>query len=182
VYTAFHFPAPPEVIVRVLLGLLLIVAAVAFLIFSIVPAMTDNNFVLGVLQPLYCESGDHLSAEQIVTHDSDGTGYSADYTCMRRDETTYNVSGKAFVITAVGFVIPLLLGIGLITTIRWQSGFANAASREMATAWLSSLQAASSPPAADLTVKLKQLQSAYEQNLITRDEYERKRDEIMRQF
>jgi hypothetical protein len=154
--------------VRILIGLLLIGAAVAFLIFSIVPAMTDSDFVLGVLQPLYCEPGDHLSAEQIVSSTRDGgTGYSADYTCMRRDETTYNVSGKAFVIMGVGFVIPLLLGILLITTFRWQSTIINAASGEAATAWLASLQqnvqqAGSSAPTPDLTAKLKQLQSAYD--------------------
>jgi hypothetical protein len=221
---------------RVAIGLLLIFAAVAFLLFSIIPAITDENqFVLDIFEPIYCGAGEQLSAEREVgpTTDADGSeamGYTAYYTCTRADETTYDATGKAWLVSGGVFTLALLLGIGFIIS----------GSRARATAYAQSLPTGYSaqvrpttrrnasndlpssgykfdtttaapvsapedlfnlplekPVEAPMTVaatgltastmfdlqeKLRQLEEAYDHHLINREEYERKRDEILREF
>ncbi|MEP7291874.1 MAG: SHOCT domain-containing protein [Chloroflexota bacterium] len=103
---------------RVVLGILLIVAAVAFLVFSIIPAITeDNQFALDIFEPIYCASGEQLSSERVVGPSSDGgINMTAYYTCMRVNETSYDATGRMVLITGAGFTVPLLLGILLIIT------------------------------------------------------------------
>lgn len=167
---------------RVLLGLFFTTAAVVFMMFSIIPAVIpDSQAVLDILERFYCDNpGDQLSAEQIITHDSDGTGYSADYTCMGRDERPYNVTGKAIVLTIIGFTVPLLLGIFF---------FISAGSRlnrqiqpQVLQTYpsLGQIEAIGASP--DLPARLQQLKDAYDQNLMTTDEYNRKREELLRDF
>jgi hypothetical protein len=174
---------------RIWIGLLLIGAAVAFLLFSIIPAVSENTFVMGVLQGMYCDPGDQLSAERIVTYDDDGTGYSADYTCTRPDESTYNVTGKSILYTIVGFTIPLMLGIGIMTTIRprlAQNTQAMADYIEYQQMYPQTVASTPTQPSAgspsDLAARLDQLKQAHESGLLTSEEYERKRAEILNEF
>lgn len=224
---------------RILLGILLIIGAVAFLMFVISPALIESDFVLNVLEPIYCERGDQLSAEQTVSRASrGGTAYSAIMTCMRRNETTYDVTGKSFVISAVGFTVPLLLGVTLIvlggrsvtrtrngyialggdqtmtdmnqwistlpggvqdtlrangvtiTTTNWSGGLSDDMQEMLRAHGINLSGTASGTPyefsfdddSPDLATKLKQLQTAYDQHLITRDEFERKRADVLAQF
>ena len=190
--------------VRVSIGILLIFAAVGFLLFSLIPAMTDDSqFVLDIFEPIYCGAGEQLSAERVVGRTSDGgVGMTAYYTCMRPNESTYDATGKMFLITGGVFTALLLLGIALLVFARRSADSAVYAGGAPVRYVTVSVQDASggapasapedlfdlplnaNPPAAapDLQEKLRQLQEAYDHQLISRDEYDRKRTEILSEF
>lgn len=229
---------------RISIGMFLIFAAIAFLLFSLIPAITDNSqFVLNIFEPIYCGEGEHLTAEREVglVRDADGstaTGYSAYYTCVRADETTYDVTGKSWLIMGGVFTAVLLLGIGFIISGSRGRSAAATYTQTMPYASGSRSQIYTTPgrtvtvtvnndvpssdykfdtttaapvsapedlfnlplekPAEapmtvaatgltastmfDLQEKLRQLEEAYDHHLINREEYERKRDEILRDF
>lgn len=219
---------------RVVIGMLLIFAAVGFLLFSIIPAISDNNqFVLDFFEPIYCGAGEQLTAEREVgpVRDADGSegmGFSAYYTCTRADETTYDATGKAWLVTGGIFTVVLLLGIMFIisgsrarassqvqtmpygsparqTPRRAASGDLPSSEYKFDTTSAAPVSAPDDlfnlplekPVEAPMTVaatgltastmfdlqeKLRQLEEAYDHHLINREEYERKRDEILRDF
>ncbi len=243
---------------RVLIGILLILAAVAFLLFTLIPALTDDNqFALNIFEPVLCASGETLTAVREVGPTSDGgVGFTAYYSCTRANASSYDVTGRAWLIMGGGFVVLLLLGIGFLLSGRRravvettavyggghfaQAGRQNPMSAAPASApddifnipvdnkatMISRAPAGSAPddlfnlpidnkatmisrppadmpladgmptmmsakpaPAAqpetpqfDLQEKLRQLEEAYDHHLINREEYERKRDEILREF
>ena len=199
---------------RVLFGIVFIIAAVVFLLLSVAPAVIEHQALLDLWQPIYCDAGDQLTAERIVEPTFDGgTGFSAIYACVRQNGATYDVTAKSWVITGVGFTVPLLLGILMIVVSgrsqredegdvlqqQYRMSQYNAARRQgqmpSVTVMSASMDAAPSaefpfdvpdaPQAgglADLSRKLEELQTALEHNLITRAEYDQKREEILREF
>lgn len=222
---------------RVAIGILLIFAAVGFLLFSIIPAISDESqFVLDFFEPIYCGAGEQLTAKREVgpVRDADGSegiGYSAYYTCTRANETTYDATGKAWLVTGGIFTLVLLLGIifiisgsrgraaSQVQTMPYGSGSSpvrqtprRAANDDIPSSGYKFDTSTTAPVSApddlfnlplekpveapmtvaatgltastmfDLQEKLRQLEEAYDHHLINREEYERKRDEILRDF
>jgi hypothetical protein len=103
---------------RILLGTLLIIAAVgalmALVFVPLLPGMTDNPTLLNLMASLVCEPGERATMQIIVTHDSDGTSYSPDVTCIGREGERTNASGKLFLIGAGVFTVPFLIGLFLV--------------------------------------------------------------------
>jgi hypothetical protein len=182
---------------RVGIGLALIGVAVVFLLFSVIPAVIDSQFVLDILERVYCNAGDQLSAVRTSgpTHDG-GTGYSAIYTCTHSNETQYDVTTRSWIITGVGFTVPLLLGIGVLIFSRTDYGHAQEINTNQPIGSgrqafrVGSVTISTPAPqryafddlSPSLSERLQDLEDAYAMNLVTREEYERKRADIMRRF
>lgn len=99
------------------LGAFLIVIAVGLLFFNLSPLLfSDNEPILNIMEPVLCAPGENLTMRVIVTHDYDGTGYSGDYDCVRPNETSYDVSAKAFIMAGAMFVVPFLIGLFMVIT------------------------------------------------------------------
>jgi hypothetical protein len=190
----------------VLIGLFFIVIAIAALLIVVVvpilPGSADNPTVLNLMAVLVCQPGERASIEVLVTHDEDGTGYTPDVTCIGREGETSNQTGKLFVIGAGIFIVTLLPGILLINIGARRSRSSRKGSlsdlqeivRALNTQGTSSTvfsnldaglssdfrgNTAQSPNTADLVSKLKQLEQARDGGLITQQEYDRLRQEIL---
>jgi hypothetical protein len=166
---------------RALIGLFLLMWAIVFLLFSIAPAvLEDSQAILNVLEGIYCDPGDTISARRIITHDSDGTGYSAEYTCMRPNETTYDATGKSILITIVGFTVPLFLSIMFFSSIASKATGRVAAPTYQGQPVM--ISGAGVIAATDLKSRLQQLDEAYNQHLLSKAEYDRMRQDILNEF
>jgi hypothetical protein len=140
----------------------------------------------------------------LVTQDYDGTGYTGDYDCMRRNETSYDVSDKAFVYAAIAFVAPFLIGLTLflmgwnratrgvfpVRGLQVQTGGASVqiGGRPVVSVGIPpSLvydfdATASRPAASELTSRLQQLHDAYNAGMISHEEYQDTRAEVLKDF
>lgn len=168
--------------------------------------LEDKEPVLKLMEPILCAPGEKLTMQVIVTHDSDSTGYSGDYDCIRRDETSYDVSDKSFIIAAATFTIPFLIGLfltigafnravrGVIPTgtLEINTGWRNqpSLSTSMSQAFPSTsvasnnthFDAPSAPGNAELTNRLKQLRDAYDAGMISHEEYEHTKADLLKDF
>lgn len=177
-------------------GALLMLVSFAALAFWLAPLfMIDSQPVLNILEPILCAPGETLTMEVVVTHDFDGTGYNGDYDCMRRDETTYDVSGKAFLLGAAGFAVPFTLGLllflaGINRDVRAARSANAIPGGESLPAWGAATPSQTysfdvnthTPASLDLAARLKQLRDAYEAGMITAQEYERTKADLLRDF
>lgn len=100
---------------RILLGVLLILVAVGLLIVMVVvpvlPNTAQNPTIDRYLAQILCRPGETVVREQYTTSRRDGTGYSANLYCVDNENQRRDETGKWVIISAVAFVIPLLVGI-----------------------------------------------------------------------
>jgi hypothetical protein len=189
------------------LGLFLILVsftALAFMLSTLF--LEDKEPVLNILEPILCAPGENLTMSVVVTHDFDGTGYSGDYDCVRPDETSYDVTDKSFILAGAAFTIPFLIGLVMVIVAfnRAVRGVIPTGTVEINPAWntpsmsTSVSQAfhsqsvpsntysfdapASTPGNTELTSRLKQLRDAYDAGMISHDEYERTRADLLKDF
>jgi hypothetical protein len=187
------------------LGGLLMLLSFVLLGFNLSPLLlSDNQPILKLMEPLLCAPGETLTMDVVVTQDFDGTGYSGDYDCMRRNESSYDVSDKAFVYAAISFVVPFLLGLTLFL-VAWNRatrGIIPSGGWEIQTGGTTvqisgaSMQSVPLPPSqiynfdaipgtpapSELTNRLQQLRDAYNAGMISHDEYQRTRAEVLKDF
>lgn len=100
---------------RILLGVLLIVAAIGLLlvlvVLPILPGSNDNPAVLSLFASILCEPGERAEIEVVVTRDSDGTGYTPYTTCVGREGERTDASGKHLLIALLAFIVPFMIGL-----------------------------------------------------------------------
>ena len=193
------------------LGVLLIVISFVALGFWLSPIIiSDNQSILNLMKPILCAPGENLTMSVVVTHDFEGTGYSGDFDCHRPDETSYDVTAKSFIIAAASFTIPFLIGLfmsiaafnravrGVIPTrtVEINTGWNQPS---MSTAVSDAFHSMNTPsnnfsfgaPAAtpaptagntELTQRLKQLRDAYDAGMISNEEYERTKADLLKDF
>jgi hypothetical protein len=188
------------------LGGLLILVAIAALGFMLAPLfLQDKTPVLNVMQPIFCEPGDKLTVEVITSHYRPGeTSVTGDYNCIRPNGTTYNVTDKSFIVGAAAFVVPFLIGLFLMIGAwnRSVRGVIPAGTVEINTGGSFSPFTPTTPymnpqsPSSgystgtganpqgntELTNRLKQLRDAYDAGMISNEEYERTRADLLKDF
>jgi hypothetical protein len=194
------------------LGAFLIVLSLVALGFWLSPiVISDNQSILNIMQPFLCAPGEDITMVVVVTHDFEGTGYSGDFDCHPADAASYDVTAKAFILGAASFTIPFLIGLfmciaafnravrGVISTrtVEINSGWNQPS---MSTAVSNAFHSMNQPPNsmgfgasapaapapaagnAELTQRLKQLRDAYDAGMISHEEYERTRAELLKDF
>lgn len=168
-----------RIILAVVLDLVSIGALFLFLGFP----GTDTPPVKNFLQSLLCETGETLLTESHTGVDSDGDMVtSTNYFCQPfgGDGPKRDVTGKSVIMAIVAFLVPF--GISMLL---FFSGGASLKKRQMAGVMsmmgqLESLSANAAGTGGSATDRLKALKQAYEQGLITEDEYERKRQDVLK--
>ncbi|MEZ4669221.1 MAG: SHOCT domain-containing protein [Anaerolineae bacterium] len=222
---------------RIVLGVVLIIAAVVFLIIAVVvpvvPNTADNKAIDDFMARILCNPGESLVREQYVTRDSDGTGYSATIYCINNERQRREATDKWILGSMAIFGISLCAGIAFIiwgsmraarsvqttvyatsgskvgqpgVTVQQFSSFGDSSSpidgleineggikfggmeirmdsltSERVQTLRQQMQSAmqSGTGSGDLSSKLRQLQEARDAGLITGDEYERLRKEVL---
>ena len=190
------------------LGVLLILVGIGALVFMLSPLfLTDKQPILNILEPILCAQDEKLTLQVITASYRPGeTSISGDYDCVRANGTTYDVTDKSFILGAASFTVPFL--IGLFMTIgafnRAVRGVIPTRTVEINTGWntpsmstsvsqaLNSMSAPSNsvgfntpaPPAeeTELTKRLKQLRDAYDSGMISNEEYERTKADLLKDF
>lgn len=103
---------------RILLGIILIVAAIGLLLVLVVlpvlPGTNENPAVLSFFASILCEPGERAEIEVVVTEDYEGTGYTPYTTCIGREGERTDASGKHLIIAIATFTVPFLIGLFII--------------------------------------------------------------------
>jgi hypothetical protein len=191
------------IMLGVLLDVIGVIAILAFFVLPILPGAADNPTVLSVMAALLCQPGETASVDVVVTEDSEGTGYTPNVTCIGREGETTDQTGKLFVVGLIAAAIPFVLGMlftmsGVLRNVRQKAQTYRSTVQEMARfinaqgaapAAFSALDAGLTPEfrgstakhanTGDLVAKLKQLEQARDGGLITQQEYDRLRQEIL---
>jgi hypothetical protein len=184
---------------RIFLGILLdVVATIAMLFFVVLPAVMPIDDVPGlepILQTVLCERGETVEVERSSYSRRPGqVSYSANFYCVREAGTRRDVSGRVMLFGLILFIVPMLVGVLLI--ISGSISMKKYRKRNDQANVISLLQGfgisvedhgnnfgGMTPDAGEsvsLTERLKALKNAYDQGLITIEEYESKRKEILR--
>jgi hypothetical protein len=169
-----------------LLILLAVVALMATIVIPVLPFFEDNESIDTAMQPLLCQPGERVIREQYTTTDSDGTGYSMNVYCMGRDEVRQDVTWRWVLIGVVGFVLPLLGGLRLITVAAARTAQQSGAtmvslgvSAEAPAPGVTAHQSPAADPDQSLTERLEELEQARSLGLITEAEYTRMRKAVL---
>jgi len=175
-------------LLSVLIGIVLIVLGFAVLfLFIVIPSFyrsIDQAPVLkSILQPILCQSGEALTSTQIISHDEQGTGYTADFSCVNTRGQSRDVNGMAWLYGVGGFLVPFLIGLALVIVAgrsRKAASLATPTYIQGTQGWYPGQQGGMAGPASAI-VRLKDLKSALDAGLITQAEFETKRQEILRE-
>ncbi|MBN1967396.1 MAG: SHOCT domain-containing protein, partial [Anaerolineae bacterium] len=140
--------------------------------------------------PLLCDSGEQAVQESRTQSDLRGTVHSVELYCESEDGARRDVSGGLFVLGAIGFSVPFVGG--LLLSMVSLGGIARRKTRQMMQdpqAALAQLGIAATPStprgvpgmaaSGTLADKLRQLEQARDQGLITVEEYERARQGLL---
>ena len=169
--------------------LLIILAVVGLLVIVVVPVLpflNDSPQVDSFMQPLLCQPGETVRREQYSYRDYEGTSYSMNVYCIGDDEVERDVSARWFIMGAVAFTVPFL--IGLFMFIYGVNRYTKNRVATLTTAsignidWGSGVMSAntgSSGAKPTLTQRLKELQDARDAGLITAIEFDRARQQIL---
>jgi hypothetical protein len=200
------------------LGCLLMLVAFgvlgAIVVIPTLPGAENNATIMGLLEPVLCESGETLSQDTSVYTDTRGTTRSPHYYCEGDTTPRREVTDTATLYGVIGFVGPFL--IGLLMVIGGAIWMARRATQTMTSQILTpSIPGGSYQPAADgsftvnaggvpiriqtsgqtarpgvggviqaqpnasTAAKLQELQSLLGQGLISQEEYNKLRQEIL---
>jgi hypothetical protein len=168
-----------RIILAVVLDLISIAALFVFLGFP----GTDTPPVKNFLQSLLCETGETLRAETHSGVDSDGDMVtSTNYFCQPfgGDGPERDVTGKSVLMAIAAFLVPF----GISMLLFFSGGFSlkkrYAGSMTSMMGQFESLSASAAGVGGNPTERLKALKQAYDQGLISEDEYERKRQDVLK--
>lgn len=162
-------------------GVLLIFLAMSALcvlvVIPVIPSFEDITLIDETLQTVLCQSGEKIERELYESTTSDGgTGYSMDVSCIDVEQRKRDVTGNWIIISVLAFLVPFLMGIGLVSL------GANRTSRAYTEPAddFGFLQPQPEQPThkPSFSSKLKELENAYQQGLITQEEYQSTRQRI----
>jgi hypothetical protein len=168
------------------LGCLLILLSMAglcvIIVLPVLPFMESSQTIDDLLQPLVCEPGEKIERDQYQTAGSrGGTLFTMSVYCIGSEGSRRSATDRWTLIGAGIFAIPFL--VGLFSVIFGATRSAQKAAAGAPVMTLSGQAAALSPAGSGagstLAQKLKELDEARDAGLITADEYERLRQEIL---
>ncbi|MCL4877996.1 MAG: hypothetical protein KJ064_15165 [Anaerolineae bacterium] len=154
-------------------------------VIPVIPAFEDNQTIDDLLQPLMCQSGETIQRDQYSRSDTRGTSYSMEVYCVKNNELKRDVTNRWIMVGVVGFVAPFLIGLFsfLVGVIRGAAKLTGQVVSPLITSpgvMVTTVgKGGASMPLAD---RLKQVEDAHRAGLISLDEYERMRQEIMNDF
>jgi hypothetical protein len=182
--------------------------AVLFIVIVIpsLPGAENSRLIMNALEPVLCKSGETLTQETRVQTDMRGTMRSPEFYCEAEPGARREVTNKATTYAMVGFVCPFV--VGLLLTLAGFAGIARrAASAALQLPQAAGLSNQTGPDGAttlnvggipirittkgQMTVpdtpssetsaaeKLRQLQDLRANNLISQEEYDRLRGQIL---
>jgi hypothetical protein len=172
-------------------GCLLIVIAVVGLcglvVIPVLPPFAENETIDGLLTPLVCQSGETILRDQYSGPSRDGgTSYSMDVYCIDKEGERRDETERWVLLSMAIFTAPFLLGLFMII------GGASRGAAKMATSVMSNtstpfagmsttsyVMPTQQPQGGSLSERLKQLDDARNQGLITADEYDQMRKKIL---
>lgn len=169
------------------LGCLLILLSMAglcvIIVLPVLPFLESNQTIDSILQPLVCEPGEKIERDQYQTAGSrGGTVFTMNVYCINSEGSRRGATDRWTLIGAGIFVVPFLVGLfGVIF------GASRSAQKAVAEGSLGvtpggqvvTKSPASSDTSSTLAKKLNELEEARDAGLITADEYERLRQEIL---
>ena len=174
--------------VNLVIGILLMLVAGAVLNLFIVAPSTMRSIdqapaLKSILQPILCQSDEALTSTQIISHDFEGTGFTANFACVNKQGQARDVNSKAWLFGTVGSVVPFLIGLALVI-VAGRSMKSAAQAKKSQTAHSQGF----TPPlqigiegASSSTAHLNALKSALDAGLITEAQYETARQVINRE-
>jgi len=163
------------------LGLLLIINFALTLAVMLIPLASAG--VRNAIAPIFCQGGETLEVRRAEVRDAEGDGYSYGLAC-RSAETQADREVTAWVFLAIS---PLVILDTLLLAAVIRRATARAREQEAAligmpgqanlinTGGLTAQQI-------DLSARLRELQDAYHARLISREEYDRRRAQVLSQL
>lgn len=177
------------------LGCLLMFVSFAALcvlvVLPVLPFLSESPALDNVLKPILCNTEERIEREQYSSRTrDDGTSYSMNVYCVYQNGQRRDVTDRWQVISLVSFLAPFLLGLfGLIfglnraaknRTITATTATINLMGANPSRIKLENMLAAMPKPTKQsLTERLKQLEEARNAGLISAEEYDRLRKEIL---
>ncbi len=167
------------------LGCLLIILSIIglflLIVIPVLPFAEDNQTIDNLLTWLICQPGETIQRHQYATYRPGETSYSMTVDCVNNEGQTYDATGRWMLIGMGAFLAPFLLGLfGFIAGVQQRAKAVSAGLLDQ------DIFAAVSVPGAtpsrenlSLTERLKDLQKAREEGLISEREYERMRQQIL---
>ncbi len=176
---------------------------------AVMPSVQDTPWLHGPYQALFCHSGETLGSDSETYHPRPGeTDTTLTLSCVDAQGNARDVSGSVIAVGMIGYLAPFLIGLFMWTTgnnqkkqtatptyadvyngkLGKESITVNRGGRQITVdkngdygvgVSDSSATDADSPSALK---RLKTLKTAYEQGLITQDEYESKREELLKRM
>lgn len=176
-----------------LLSIIGMVCLFGIVVLPVLPFLEKTTLIDDYLQPLLCEPGETIQRSQYSTRDSEGTSYSMDVSCRNSDRQERDVTGRWMLIGIAGFLVPFLIGLfmfigGVNRGVRRVVTTANGdvilptptttifGNKELVNSAMNAMRSAGSK---SLTEKLQQVQDARDKGLISSEEYDRLRQEIL---
>jgi hypothetical protein len=173
-----------------LLIILSTVALCVIVVIPVLPFLNNSPEIDRFMQPLLCQPGETVRREQYSYQDFEGTAYSMNVYCVNNDEVERDVSARWFIMGAVAFTVPFLIGLfmfiygvnrysknrvaTLTTASLGNTGWAMPQSSMMSVNTTSS-----GVGKATLTQRLKELQDARDAGLISSIEFDKARQQIL---
>lgn len=182
-------------------GSLLMLLSFVLMGFFMLPLIfEDNETVMDWQTAVVCGQGERFTTAFTTQSDLRGTVRGGQVYCVAEDGTQTNVTGRTMLYALIGFTLPFLAG--LVLTMRGMAGAAlrvagsavqidrqtfpldpkstdvNAILRNFGVS-LDDVQPSDPDGGRTLTAQLQDLQAAYDQRLLTREEYERARQQII---
>lgn len=165
-------------------------------VLPVLPPFAQNETIDTIIGTVVCQPGETVLRDQYQTQDSDGTGYSMDVYCINAREQREDVTGKWFLISIGAFLLPFLVGlfsfifasnrasknVAVPTTgfsVDPLSGRVNLGSSSSPISGFNQSAVSFSAGKKSLSDRLKEIQDARDKGLITEEEYDRIRQEIL---
>jgi hypothetical protein len=170
------------------LGCLLIILSVvglcAIIVIPVLPFLDDSETIDGMLEPLFCEPGEKIERDQYTTSSNrGGTTFTMAVYCVSQESGRRDVTDRWTLIGMGAFLVPFLIGLfafiaGVGRNAR-QRAAVSSSPIIVGGQMLSGSMPPSSSSGASLTQRLKEIQEARNAGLITAEEYERLRQEVL---
>jgi len=164
--------------------LLVILAMVGLCVIVVIPVMPflENSETIDViLQPIFCEPSEKIERDQYATSaNRGGTTFTIAVYCVSQEGSRRDVIDRWTLIGLGAFLVPFLIGLfAFIAGVGRNSrqGAAVPSSAIVVGGMPGTIPASSS--SASLTQRLKEIQEARDAGLITAEEYERLRQEVL---
>jgi hypothetical protein len=159
------------------------VALFAIVVIPVLPFLETSPEIDNFLAPLICGPNERIEREQYSTTDREGTSYSMNVNCVDLENQSRDATGRWVLVGIVGFTVPLV--VGLFAFIFGVNRFVAKRKNQFVSGIPLSMSgqpfSITFGPDDDksLTERLQELQQAYDSRLISKEEFDRLRQEVL---